>query len=72
MTKKTQIFTIRKDAFHGVSKQWCCDAETSDGSFFKYWCYGFRTRRALVAHINDFCKRGRCGFSPNASIVNGY
>jgi len=51
-TQKTQTFTIRKDAFHGVSKQWCCDAETSDGKVLKNWCYGFRTRGALVAHIN--------------------
>lgn len=47
MTKKTQIFTICKDAFHGVSKQWCCDAETSDGTFFKNWCYGFRTPQGV-------------------------
>jgi|10_taG_2_1085330.scaffolds.fasta_scaffold00871_25 hypothetical protein len=67
MTKQTQTFTIRKDAFHGVSRQWCCDAETSDGKVFKNWCHGFRTRKALVAHINAVCD----GAFPNASIVMG-
>ncbi|MGI9489136.1 MAG: hypothetical protein ACR2RF_25275 [Geminicoccaceae bacterium] len=41
---------VRKDGFI-PSKPWCADVIWKDGDVWTSWSYGYRTRKALLAHI---------------------
>ena len=51
MTKATA--TIRKDGFT-PSRPWVIDLTFDDGSFWKSWSYGFRTKSAALEHCSCF------------------
>ena len=42
--------TIRKDGFT-PSRPWVADVHFDDGTMWKSWSYGFRTKTALMQHI---------------------
>lgn len=49
MTKTPKTFVIRKDmAF--PSKPWTADVDWHGDGYWTSWSYGYRTKKALLAH----------------------
>lgn len=53
---------IRKDSFI-PSRPWCADVIWNDGLVWRNWAYQYRTRKALVAHVEAVAPGARIEFA---------
>jgi len=52
---------VEKDTGFSASRPWKADIVWKDGKVWTSWCYGFKTKKALMRHIE--------AVNPNALVI---